>query len=123
MDRHLKKQQRVYRESDIGRLFARGKRVVVPPVSGIVFLRGDGGGPKLMVSVSKKRFKHAVDRVRVKRLLREAFRLNKPELDADIALVYTDTLLPDYATILRCVTDILQRMQQKYRPQCLNQPT
>lgn len=35
------------------------------------------GHTQLLISVSKRRFKHAVDRNRVKRQLREAYRLNK----------------------------------------------
>lgn len=37
--------------------------------------------PMLMVSVSKRHFKHAVDRNRAKRQMREAYRLNKHILD------------------------------------------
>ena len=42
----------------------------------------DGKGPraKVLVSVSKRRFKHAVDRNRAKRQIREAYRLNKHTL-------------------------------------------
>ena len=123
MDRCLKKEQRVYRESELSRLFRSGKRVTVFPVGGVLFLRGDGGGPRLAVSVSKKRFRHAVDRVRIKRMLREAFRLRKPDMDADIALVFLDTVLPDYAGVEHCVEEILQRMQQKYGSTCPNPRT
>ena len=40
----------------------------------------DGKGPqvKILLSVSKRHFKHAVDRNRAKRQLREAYRLRKP---------------------------------------------
>lgn len=39
---------------------------------------------KVLISVSKRRFKHAVDRNRVKRQVREAYRLNKQQLWARV---------------------------------------
>jgi len=43
--------------------------------------------PRLGLSVPKKKVRRAVDRNRVKRLLREAFRLSKAELPAGLDLV------------------------------------
>ena len=62
--------------------------------------RGDGDEPiQMLVSVPKKRFKHAVDRNRVKRQVREAYRLNKQPLydalPADKALTLAFVWLAD----------------------------
>lgn len=52
--------------------------------------------PQLVISVSKRNFKHAVDRNRIKRLIREAYRLQKEELlslfpfkPSYVAILYT----------------------------------
>ena len=78
---------------------------------------------RLLISVSKRHFKHAVDRNRVKRQLREAYRLNKhllldvlremPEREIDIALIWSDSRLYDSEVITKRVRDLLQRLGEK----------
>lgn len=63
----------------IERLYAEGEAFIVYPLR-VVFLmeeKTDDEVAKVLVGVPKKRFKRAVKRNRLKRLMRESYRLNK----------------------------------------------
>ena len=68
------------------RAFERRKSVSDPSL--IVYGVENGlDHPRLGISASKKKIRKAADRNRVKRLLREAFRLSKAELPAGLDLI------------------------------------
>lgn len=75
----------------------------------------------LLISVSKRHFKHAVDRNRAKRLIREAYRLNKglllnhisEDTQLDLAFIWMSDELCDYAIVETKMKTLLQRIAEK----------
>lgn len=93
----------------------------------IVFMRvektdDDQPPVSVLVSVPKRRFHHAVDRNRMKRLVREAYRINKHSLwrslqgkNYRLAMAFvciTDTL-PSFQTVSKSMRKALARVAEK----------
>ena len=79
---------------------------------------------KVLISVSKRHFKHAVSRNRIKRLIREAWRLNKHILTESVgtqrlmlAFIWMSDKTADYATITSSVKSLLPRVAENLQQQ------
>ncbi|WP_251621254.1 ribonuclease P protein component [Odoribacter lunatus] len=77
---------------------------------------------RIAISVSKKKFKHAVLRNRMKRLTRECFRCNKellyqsvsPEITIDILFIYLDQQLMTFSKIEKTMQAALVKIAQHF---------
>ena len=109
----LYKFEKLCSRNAINALFSGGRGVVAYPLRAVVNLKnGDGrvvgSCARFMITVPKKRIRTAVGRVLLRRRIREAYRLNRqlllPQLaasicEAEIAFIYMDKEIADYATI------------------------
>ncbi len=78
----FKKQDRLCRKKLIDELFQKGSSLFIYPFK-VQYLKKQlelQAPAQLLISVPAKIFSRAVDRNRIKRLIREAYRLNKPLL-------------------------------------------
>jgi len=78
----FKKEERLCNKKLIDELFHKGSSFLCYPFKASWLLVDDAVQTvpaQLLISVSKRRYKHAVDRNLVKRRLREAYRLNKQQ--------------------------------------------
>ena len=126
MNEGLPKEQRLYKKKAIQLLFDKGKGFNFYPFRVVVYAHSSEEEPtipRFLVSVSKKRFHHAVKRNRVKRLVREAWRRNKSELIVncekqkitfDVALVYTATVILSYEDIEKKIKQLSLRLNNNY---------
>ena len=120
------KYERIRKENDIEALFKKGKGVSVYPYRVVFWFHpnaNDKATCRLLLSVSKKRFHHAFKRNRVKRLIRESWRLNKAELyeicerdniSVDVALVYTATVIHSYNEMMVKTRKALHEIVRKH---------
>ena len=84
--------------------------------------RTTGSPVQFLISIPKKRLRHAVDRVRMRRRVREAYRLNRhsylEQLNApvDLAFIYVANDMKDYKNIENSVCRILQKIYNETHP-------
>lgn len=120
------KSERLYLNKDIDRLFGNGQSFISYPLR-IVYLSDNGNsfpasGISVLISVPKKRIRHAVYRNRIKRMIREAFRLNKNELSTrcklnekylQIAFMYVCNEVKSFTDMEKAMLKALTIIRQK----------
>jgi ribonuclease P protein component len=121
----LGKQERLKSRKQIEQLFREGKKIAVTPyyiyyrINPVAEIPIDA--TQFGVGVSAKNFKRAVDRNRIKRLTREAYRLQKNPLQQKlkeikkqllIFFIYTGKGLPDFNLVKEKVAVALKKLEK-----------
>lgn len=114
----LYKIEKLCSRSAVNRLFQTGRSAIQYPLRIVVNVTADSTEPvKFMITVPKKKIRKAVDRVLLRRRIREAYRLNRElltplrenNITIEIGFLYLDTNIADYATIEQKMRDSLNR--------------
>lgn len=124
MPNTLHKSERLDKKKVIEKMFAGGSRSFSVFPLRVVYLPVEEleASASILVSVSKRRFKRAVKRNRVKRQIREAYRLNKQGLlevlasrqcRLAIAFIYLSDQLAETSLIEERVKTALARIAEK----------
>jgi len=124
----LGKEERLKSRKQIEQLFDKGKSIVITPFRVYFLIDEMLNAQRSMfnvqfgVGVSARNFKKAVDRNRIKRLTREAWRLQKNEIakkakeaqrQLNVFFIYTGKELPDFKTVKDKVAIALKKLGDK----------
>ncbi|MFT6210082.1 MAG: ribonuclease P protein component [Bacteroidia bacterium] len=114
------KKEKLCSKLAIDALFKSGKSFKEYPIRVLYMpLEESDTTAKLLITVPKKRFKKAVSRNKIKRLIRETYRLNKPEIIENfqaqgkyfaLAFVYIGNNTPLYGDLNETMKRILAKL-------------
>lgn len=94
----------------IAQLYQAGKKMTVWPLR-VTYLPADK--MQVLIWAPKALFKHAVDRNRLRRQMREAWRLNeKPEQTWQIAFNYMDKQMQPYSVIEKAMQKAIHKINE-----------
>ena len=121
MDESFGKKEKLKSKIIIDRLFAEGNSVKKYPLRLVYLPLKDPSERlnKVAVSVPKRNFKRAVDRMKIKRLMREAYRKNKYLVTSDLSrnyalmLIYTGREIWNYQELFRSTRELLKKFVEQ----------
>jgi ribonuclease P protein component len=116
------RKEKLKSQKQIEELFLKGKNFSVFPLRiTYQFLPSEETIIQAGVTAGKKYFKRAVDRNRIKRLIREAYRLQKNDLTETLKqkgqkgflfFMYTDKTIPSFSIIKEAMNKALKRLEK-----------
>ena len=116
----LGKNERLKSRKQIDLLFTEGKKFSVSTFRVFYLFNASSGQPlQFAVGVSNKNFKKAVDRNKIKRRIREAYRLQKRSLQQQLKdkkcpvslfIIYTGKEIPEYSDVFAGIKKILEKL-------------
>lgn len=119
----FKKRERLCSATETDRLFREGKAIFRHPIK-LIWLHAVWEGPplvKVIISVPKRNFRHAVSRNRIKRIIRECYRKNKWMLfqglgnqKCYIGLVFSGKEIPHYNNLEPIIIQLFQRLIREH---------
>lgn len=125
MKKTFKKTERLHSKLLINKLFVKGKSFTVYPyrVTILKVDKNDGPPVQVLIAVSKRNIKLAVNRNKIKRQIRESYRKNKqliweaysdkPNEQLLLSLVYIGKTITSYSELERKLILILHRLIKK----------
>jgi ribonuclease P protein component len=118
----LDKSEKLKSRTVIRQLFSDGQAIVQPPVKLLYSIENPTTDLQAGFSVSSRQFSRAVDRNRIKRLMREAYRLQKPALvnslqqhqrTLSVFFIFIGKEKPAFESLLAVFQKIIQRLQHR----------
>lgn len=125
-DNTFGKNEKLCYQKSIDRLFEQGKSFIAYPLRVVYYIEQQEDEEqqlaKLLISVPKRKFKRANKRNRIKRLIREVYRLNKQEIltffqekniSAEVSFIYLKDELPSYEEVDKAMKKALTTLVYK----------
>jgi ribonuclease P protein component len=116
MDASFPKIEKLCGKPNVEHLYKEGKRFVAWPLR-VSYTQVEDNTNRILIWAPKSLFRHAVDRNRLRRQMREAYRLNKDILESSdkkyhIAFNYIDKHKQDYRVIAKAMRKALLKINQ-----------
>lgn len=121
----FKKEERITGDQRVENLFTGGRSLMAYPFR-VVYKENEQSLPvgiSVLITIPKKRIRSAVQRNRLKRLTREAFRLNKHLFDRsllqedillDVAFIYVKDDVADFEMVEKGIRKALLALRQQF---------